>query len=569
MDKQGKLEKDLIKYVHNTVPRQEIVCISADLVLDSRYRDIFKEYTFDVPFFLTEDCAAVHCTPLEGTERILLLGKEPTVHRGMYNVSLGIFKSFLFTIHCATKTIELTKELFIPVSCSLALGQAVTPRFEAQVYLTYSSCILEGESRNAWFFGQQPGEQFAFAMALGDAHPFVCVGSPSARVGACHDAGKITVFSIPDGVKLYEVSGTAQDDDFGFALDTGYDLNGDGWDDILVGAPSAKIGSAARAGYVRVLSGKDGTTLLTINHTEEEAQFGWAVSWAGDLDGDGVPDFLVAAPQASPEGKINAGSVFVYSGASGSLLYRLDGQNPGDAFGYALTTIGDVDGDGIPDLAIGAPLASPSGLYQAGEIYVYSGAAGSLIYKIEGTEFNAGLGFSLKALPDINGDGIPEILAGAPGSSPGGRSEAGSAYIFSSLDGSQLLHFAGPVSGEEVGIAVTPVGDLDNDGQPDLALGAPSASPHNKRFAGKVYLISSRTGQILQVLEGQESWNQFGWSVAGSSLLNANSILFIGSPGNDALYMYQGKRHIMRCEMHLCITLSVLQKREILIPAML
>ncbi|MBZ4687656.1 MAG: Integrins alpha chain [Clostridiales bacterium] len=554
-------------YSGNFTNDYEITCISINRVIDSRYKKVRKEFIFELPFYNSLDCSTVDCNPLPGTEKIIYQDIKPTWQPGAYSVYLKIAKSFAFTIHCPTGDKSFTKELIFSLFCYLTLPGEGSFDLQVKTCTDYCYCTITPGENFIQIKGKQPGDQFGFAVATDNNPASIDVGSPSAAFGSIEDAGRVAAFSYPNLNKLFEAYGSAPEDDLGFSLATGCDLNGDGLNDILAGAPSAKIGTALRAGYIRVLSGLDGTTLLEIKNTEPEAQFGWSVSWAGDLDGDGVPDILVGAPLASPGGKVTAGSVFVYSGTSGSLLYRLDGQNPDDSFGYSVKKIADIDGDGIPDFVVGAPFASPSGIYQAGIVYVYSGASGNLIYSIQGTEKNAGLGFSIDSLDDINGDGIPEIVVGAPNSSPGGRKEAGSAYIFSGKDGSQLLHFAGPVSGEEVGVSVSSAGDFDNDGLPDLALGAPSASPNNERFAGKVYIVSSKSGNIWGVLAGEKTWAQFGWSVTGGENLGLSKSVYIGSPDGNTLGIFKTSgTNKLKCEINLTAVISVLQKADILIP---
>lgn len=545
----------------------QIICISTNLVLANTYKEIYKEFSLDLPYCYLQDCSAVECAALPGTERIIFQELLPLSEPSIYNCYVVISQEYSFDLHCLSGDKRFTKELLFPVLFTLYLPAQGPFELQAQLYPSLCQSLIN--PREAYihrFIGEQPGEQFAFAVGYNSEQSLIYVGSPSTLIAGIQEAGKVTAISSLTGVEIFTNFGSAAEDELGFSLDTGYDLNGDGWNDILVGAPSAQVGALTRAGYIRVLSGLDGSTLLEIQNTAAEDQFGWSVSWLGDLNGDGKPDFLVGAPQSSPGGNTNAGSVFVYSGSSGSLLYRLDGQNPGDSFGYAVAKIGDVDGDGIPDFAVGAPFASPSGLQQAGIVYVYSGASGSLLYSIDGDEIGAGLGFSLSSLGDINGDGIPEILVSAPDSSPDGREEAGSVYIFSGLDGSQLLHFAGPISGEEVGISVSAICDLDNDGFPDLALGSPSASPSNKTFAGKVYLVSSKTGHILNVLKGEAAWAQFGWSVTGTTQAHANTLL-VGSPGNDTLSVFQMGANKLYCEINAAAVITVTKKADILIPA--
>lgn len=545
----------------------QIVCISTKLVLANIYKEIFKEFTFELPNCDLEECSSVECKALPGTEKIIYQELKPISEPCLYKCFVVIGQEYEFDIHCLSGDKKFTKELVFSVLCTLCLPKQGPYDIQAKIKPSFCrSFIIPGTSYIHRFVGKKPGQQFGFSVGYNYDKSLLYTGSPSTSIPSKQDAGKVTAISSLTGSRIFSKFGSADEDELGFSLDISEDLNEDGWSDILVGAPSAKIGSALRAGYIRVLSGLDGSTLLEIQGAEAEAQFGWSVNWAGDLDGDGKPDILVGAPQSSPGAKTNAGSVFVYSGSSGSLLYRIDGQNPDDAFGYAIAKIGDIDGDGIPDFAVGAPFASPAGLQQAGIVYVYSGASGSLLYAIEGIEENAGLGFSLGSLRDINGDGIQEILAGAPDSSPDGRKEAGSAYIFSGLDGSQLLHFAGPISGEEVGISVSAISDIDKDGFPDLALGAPSASLSYNQFSGKVYLVSSKTGDILKIFEGQAMWAQFGWSVLGTRQLHSK-LLLVGSPGNDTVYLYQINPLNINCEINAMATILITKKADILIPA--
>lgn len=556
------------KSVQGSSNGYEITCIVTDLVLSSLCKEIFREFTFELPFIDLEDCSTIaDCRAIPNTERIIYSEIKLLSPPCLYNIYTVIGQQYAFTIHCLAGDIQFTRELIFPVLCTQSLSRQGPFDLRVQVVPSYcTSSLTTGDISHRRVTGEEPGEQFAFAVVFNNNPPAIIVGSPSASLGAVKDAGKVTFLSYPQGEELLQVFGSAAEDELGVALDAGFDLNGDGWSDILAGAPSAQVGSAIRAGYIRVLSGLDGSTLLQVDNTEAEAQFGWSVSWAGDLNGDLVPDFLVGAPQASPGAQVSAGSVFAYSGATGTLLYSLDGENADDAFGYAVKMIGDVDGDGIPDFAVGAPFASPAGLDQAGIVYVHSGAGGALLYKIEGTEINAGLGFSIGAMGDVNGDGIPDILVGAPDSSPGGLTEAGSAYIFSGLDGSLLQQFSGTSSAEETGIAVSAIGNFDNDGLPDVALGAPSFSFNNTRFAGKVYLVSSSTGQVLHVFKENTSWAQFGWSVAGTGEVNSRSI-FIGSPGIDALDIYQLGLSRMYCAIHAAVILSLTKKADILISA--
>ena len=113
------------------------------------------------------------------------------------------------------------------------------------------------------------------------------------------------------------------------------------------------------------------------------------------MNGDGNADFIVGAFAASPGGRVNAGSAYVYSGADGALLYQRDGGAAGDNFGISVSTAGDLNGDGKADFIVGAYLADPGGRLSAGSAYIYSGADGSILYQKDGEAAYDSFGYSV------------------------------------------------------------------------------------------------------------------------------------------------------------------------------
>jgi len=263
----------------------------------------------------------------------------------------------------------------------------------------------------------------------------------------------------------------------GMSLASLGDLNGDGYDDIAAGAPDANLHRQGGGG-VAVLYGKPHGEHITLTdlwsngypyffHVDypsvDNQHVGESVASVPDMTGDGWPDLAVGAPQADPGGRANAGSVWIISGhlppidagCSGMLVdascpwiklngltaaqgYRIDGAVPGQGLGSSLAGVGDQNGDGLPDIAIGASAASPAGRESAGEIVVMAGQSGSAtrdtssaLQRVEGPAAGAGLGASLVSAGDVDGDGRADLLAGAPGET----ARAGAAYFVRSAPG--------------------------------------------------------------------------------------------------------------------------------------
>jgi len=311
----------------------------------------------------------------------------------------------------------------------------------------------------------------------GDGVPDLLVGSPHANPNGLYDAGSVFLFSGATGMTIHRFGGAEKDDLFGNSVAFAGDMDGDGVAELIIGAHGTTVQGDSLAGSAFVFSGRSGALLHRFDGSSTNRGVGRVVAGAGDVDGDGFADLILGVPGSSPPGNPSVGSVFLYSGATGNLIRRLNGPAKSDSFGISVAGTEDVDGDGVPDLIVGAPALKVKGLASAGAVFLYSGATGNLILRIDGTMDNGALGSSVAGLGDFDGDGIPDLAAGAPHSSPDGIPGAGSAFVFSGATGSQLFRFDGRESSDGFGFAVSCAGDVNADGRADMILGAPFAHP--------------------------------------------------------------------------------------------
>ena len=328
--------------------------------------------------------------------------------------------------------------------------------------------------------------------------------------------GAAPPFSLNDAdVAIF---GESDGDGLGSSLACG-DVNGDGIDDLVIGAPAATA-----AGYAYVVYGGltlpstlDLTSLtatqgMRIPGLVNNTAFGWA-SAVGDANGDGIADLIVTAPGARSSSP-NTGQGFVIFGSStlpGTFdLSTLNGSN-----GFAISAtdllsptpagdsvaIGDLNDDGFGDIAFGSRSAYPNGLSSAGEVWVVYGHAGAFAPELQVGNLNGGNGFALEPahsgefagsslafVSDFNGDGTPDLVIGAPATSSG--PQFGTAFVvfgkggnafpahfgLGTLDGTNGVALVSPNVGDYAGASVAGIPDLNGDALGEIAVGAPQAS---------------------------------------------------------------------------------------------
>ncbi|MEL7448441.1 MAG: hypothetical protein AAFN78_04485 [Pseudomonadota bacterium] len=337
-----------------------------------------------------------------------------------------------------------------------------------------------------------------------------------------------------DGGNGFELVGIDNGSNFGGSVGGAGDVNGDGFEDIIVGAYTAGV---SQAGETLVVFGTDqgfpnavdlpsvnGGNGFALSGIDDSDHSGFSVDAAGDVNDDGFGDIIIGAPQATPGGAFSTGEAYVVFGSDQSFpaaldLASLDGSNGFvmngvdgvDRAGDSVSGAGDVNGDGIDDVIVGARYAGTNG---AGESYVVFGSDkgfaaaielgsldGSNGFAISGIDSNDRAGYSVSAAGDVNGDGIGDVIVGAWQADPNGTSSGESYVVFgsdqgfpaaielASLNGSNGFLMKGIDNGDNAGFAVSSAGDINGDGIDDIIVGARGADPNGASFAGETYVV--------------------------------------------------------------------------------
>ena len=420
----------------------------------------------------------------------------------------------------------------------------------------------------------------------------------------------LTNLSASDG---FRIQGDAANDEAGYSVSGAGDVNGDGINDVIIGAFGGDDGGN-NAGEAYVIYGQAGNTRGTVDLTGLAASDGFviqgdvefdragvSVSAAGDVNGDGIDDVIIGASQGDNGGD-SAGEAYVIYGQAGSTRGALDltglaasdgfiiqGDTASDNAGLSVSGGGDVNGDGIDDLIIGADLGNNGG-DNAGEAYVVYGQAGNsrgtvdltgLVasdgFVIQGDVASDQAGHSVSIAGDVNGDGIDDLVVGARGGDDGGA-DAGEAYVIygqagnargtvdlTGLAANDGFVIQGDRASNLAGFSVSAAGDVNGDGFDDLIVGAPEGDYDlDGDVEGYVAVVFGQTGNSRGtvdltglaasdgfVIEGAADGDDAGLSVGGGFDLNGDGLadVIVGAPRNDdgggtagAAYVVYGSR---------------------------
>lgn len=381
----------------------------------------------------------------------------------------------------------------------------------------------------------------------GDGFMDVAVGAPGDGTNG-RDAGAVYVFygpledlgeiSVADAdVTIY---GAGFEDNVGWSLSNAGDTDGDGFEDLLIGA-DPRTGTAFAAGVAYLVAGRAaggpasvdlGTGDVSTGYKARFTgllvgdQFGQTVAGVGDLNGDGFPDVAIGAPRQSSTG-FQHGAVYVYYGGAASLSGSLSataasvtyrGNRSGAAFGWSIAGLGDMDGDTYGDLAIGAPLDGQAELY-AGQVFIFTGKAGgeapgttrfsnAAEHRLLGRR-NHRFGMSIAAAGDLDLDGKTDLWVGAPFE---GFDSRGAVYGFLGaqfVGGTVIAEYdsyfklIGENNVDRAGWSVSAGGDVNGDGLADLAVGGRSADAPNQLYTGAVWVVHGPIGARTSLADAE------------------------------------------------------------------
>lgn len=355
-----------------------------------------------------------------------------------------------------------------------------------------------------------------------DGTPDFLVGVPFGD-GNAPGSGYAVVLSGLDASLIYRFNGDETGDTLGDTCEAAGDVNADGWIDLIVGG-RGHDGNGVDTGIARVFSGLDGSELYSFIGTSTGALAGSVVDGVGDIDADGFDDVGVGAKGTTVNGLASCGQALIFSGFDGSLLRQIDGREAGDGLGKGLAGLGDVNADGVLDIAIGAwqvfnPSPNATGFGQ-----VQSADDLTIVYKVIGDKIHDSIGVWVSSAGDADSDGHPDVAIGGPHYDFGGFFNAGRITVLSGIDGSLIYEVFGEGEGDGLGHHTADAGDVNQDGYDDLIAGA-YWNDFGGHDAGRTYVFSGCPA-VLERLGGDLAGsNGLPPNLAGCGLLEGGDPL--------------------------------------------
>jgi len=375
---------------------------------------------------------------------------------------------------------------------------------EGKAFVWYGRAGAVSPAARAEFDSNQVNAVFGTSLALGDidgdGYADVLSGAPAYDFGHSDEG---VLFAYFGGGELLSSAHAAQlssgqtGDSLGVTVDGAGDVNGDGFSDVIVGAPNfdgGEVNEGRALIYTGSASGLNAVPFRILQENQASAAFGQSVSAAGDVNNDGLGDVLVGAP-GFDAGQTDEGTAFLYLGGSNVAAARFESNQVGAAMGRSVAGAGDVNGDGYADVIVGAPQAEVAGVgNEVGRALIYFGSSGQIDTSpdalLSGTQAQQAFGSSVASAGDGNGDGFADVIVGAPNTDVTDTgttiADSGEAYVYFGGAGTFNTQtdgrFRGVSANARAGFSVAGAGDVNGDGFDDVVVGAPFAL----NFAGDV-----------------------------------------------------------------------------------
>lgn len=415
---------------------------------------------------------------------------------------------------------------------------------------------------NTTIAGTQAGATWGSSVATagdvnGDGYSDLIVGEALFDGVAGTDAGRARIFlgsaTGLSNTPAWTVEGLTAGARCGASVSSAGDLNGDGVSDVVIGAPGHN-GHGAAYVFLGVAGAGPSTvpTAVWTGDAQAASEVGFSVALAGDVDNDGRSDVLVGAPKYdAPPAAVDRGRVYCYHGSTMAIAQTLTGTSNSAQFGFSVAGAGDLNGDGVSDVAVGAPYQNSAPGTGNGFVYIFQGASGAGLPATATINRRgvsaANFGFSLSSAGDMNGDGRADLLIGAPGTTSG----AGAVHLFlgdaSTMVGATAASTLAGTAGDRLGYSVGLAGDVNGDGYADVIVGKPDRSSGSGRV--EVYrgsaTVALDAAHLYWSRNGSATGGRMGAAVATAGDVNGDGFneVVAASPdesGQGSVRVYHG-----------------------------
>lgn len=373
----------------------------------------------------------------------------------------------------------------------------------------------------------------------GDGYADILMSTFITEFGASKGGKVFLYFGTGSGISgTPNWTGTSSQDasNFGETVANAGDVNGDGFADIIVGAPRHSNGEeneGAAFVYYGSPSGLPKQPSWVAEGQQANAFFGTAVAGGGDVNKDGYADVVIGA-HFFDNGETNEGRVFVYLGSANGLskdpVWTAEGNQVGANFGKSVTCAGDINKDGYSDVLVGAPNYD-NGQNNEGRAFIFLGSNMGLTqspaWTGESNQADANFGNSVAFAGDVNGDTFSDVLIGANRFDEG-QSNVGKIFVYLGSSGGMSIYpdwsYAGNIMDGNLGLAVAPAGDINGDGFGEIIVGSFGGGQQSAKGIAYVFAGSAKgmTNQVTQIAVQNNPQALVGQSVASAGDINGD-----------------------------------------------